>query len=135
MGQLDLQAGFGRAGTRRKDIENQFAAVQHLDARGLLQIAHLARREVDIEHDHVGVSEFDRLDDLLDFSLADVGAGVDVVSLLRDLADDDSPGRFGQAADFIAWIGGSQGRCGRATLTRTARSARHRKLVAGLVER
>ena len=44
LGQLDLEPGLGRAGPGREDVEDELAAIEHLDAGGFFQVAHLAGR-------------------------------------------------------------------------------------------
>ena len=43
LGQLDLQPGLDGAGAGGEDVEDQLAAVEHLDLGGLFQVADLRR--------------------------------------------------------------------------------------------
>ena len=47
--QFDLQPRLRRAGAAGEDVEDQLAAVEHLDAERLLQVAGLGRRQVVVE--------------------------------------------------------------------------------------
>ena len=99
-----------RPGAGGEDVQDQLRAVQDLDplaalAAGLLvddlfQAADLARGEVVVEDDDVGVLLLGQVGDLHRLAAADVGAGVGAVAALEDRADDRRPGRLGQRAQL-----------------------------------
>src|SRR5439155_8666980 len=100
-GQLDLEPGLGGAGPGGEDVEYQLAAVKDLDVGGLFQVAHLGRRQVVVEDDHVGVGGLDLLLQLGELALADVGGGDDLEPFLQQAADDGGAGGGGQAAQLV----------------------------------
>ena len=104
MGQFHLQPALLRAGPFGKNVQNHFAAVEHLHADGFFEVLHLGRREIVIEHHHVRFAAADEFAEFLELAGADVGGEVDVVPLLRQFADDAGSGRLGEAADLIAGI-------------------------------
>ena len=55
LGQLDLQLALGRVGVVGEDVEDHRGAVDHRDAQRLLQVALLARRQLVVAGDQVGV--------------------------------------------------------------------------------
>ena len=52
--QFHLKPRFERPGARGEDVEDQLAAVEHLDAEGLFEVAALGGVEVVVEDDDVG---------------------------------------------------------------------------------
>ena len=101
LGQFDLQPGFHGAGPAGKDIQDQFAAVEHLDVERFFEIASLAGGKVVVEDDHVGVLGLDAFQQLCHLALADVGGGNDAVPFLREFADHDRPRGGRQAAQLL----------------------------------
>ena len=55
LGQLDLQLGFDGAGAGGEDVEDQLAAVEHLELGRFFQVADLGGGQVVVEDDDVGV--------------------------------------------------------------------------------
>ena len=76
LGQLHLKPAFLRLGPLGKNIQNEAAAVQHLDPQCLRQHPHLGGGQVVIENDHGSPMATAEFPDLLHFALADEGAGV-----------------------------------------------------------
>ncbi len=103
-GRLDLGRGLDGAGAGGEDVGDQFAAVEHLGLGGLLQIAHLARRQVVVEDDHVGVCGFDLLLQFVQFASANIGGRIDREAFLGNTADDSGAGRGGQTAQLFEGI-------------------------------
>src|SRR5262249_52508167 len=74
----------------------------------LLQVADLPGGEVVVEDDDVGLGRLDGLHQLLELALADVAAGVDVLPLLAQPADDDGAGGLRQAAQLVQRVGADE---------------------------
>ncbi len=55
LGQLDLQFALGRVGVVGEDVEDHRGAVDHGDAERRLQVALLARQQLVVDGDDVGV--------------------------------------------------------------------------------
>ena len=87
--QLHLQPSFFCAGSLGEDIQNQAAAVQHLDPQILRQGPHLGGREVVVENDHGSVRIFAVQLYLRALSLADEGPRVRRCTVLQH-----NPGGF-----------------------------------------
>ena len=100
LGQLNLEFGLLGLGPRGEDIEDQLAAVHHLDANGLLQLANLGRRQVVVEDDDVGFEALDALSKLLGLAFADVGGRMDGAQLLLEPVHHHRAGTFGQRGQF-----------------------------------
>src|SRR5207302_2978602 len=89
--QLHLRARLAAAGAAGEDVEDQAAAVDDLRADDLLEVAHLRRPEVVVEHDQRRVvMRGDRLD-LLRFPLADERSGVGGGAARQNFPDDLPP--------------------------------------------
>ena len=88
----------------REDVQDQLAAVEHLDARIaaraeadlLLEVALLRRCERIVEHHHVGLELAYQVTDLVDLALADERPHVGHRAALRGLADDGDARRPAQ---------------------------------------
>ena len=120
LGQLDLQACLDGAGARGEDVEDQLAAVEHFDVGRFFEVAHLRRRQVVVENDHVRVGGLDMFLQLFDLALADVGGGVDLLPFLAEAADEVAPAVAARPRNSSSGSSPTQGRSGRATLTRKA---------------
>lgn len=55
MGQLDLHAPFARAGTPRKNVQNELRTVENLDTQLAFQIALLGGGEIVVEKHYIGM--------------------------------------------------------------------------------
>src|SRR5262249_52763122 len=109
LGQFDLEPGLRGAGPGGEDVEDQFAAVEHLDLGGFFQVANLAWRQVVVEDDDIDIGGLDLLLEFFQLALADVGGGVDAVTALRQAADDVGPGGGRQAAEFFQRVAADPG--------------------------
>src|SRR5262249_54199917 len=87
------------------------------------------------EDDDVGIRRQDQFLELFELALADVGAGDDVVPLLRELADDRGAGGLGQAAEFVEGILAEPGPGGKGNADQDRLLAADSHFVAGRVER
>ena len=76
LGQLHLESALFRLGPLGKNVQNQAAAVQHLDAQQLRQHPLLGGGQVIVEDDHGGPHVLAVQLDLRHLALADEGAGV-----------------------------------------------------------
>ena len=74
--QLHLEPAFPGPGPLGKNVQNQAAPVQHLDAQGLRQHPHLRGREIIVKNHHGGAAALAVRPDLLYLALANKTAGV-----------------------------------------------------------
>ena len=122
LGQFDLQLGFLGAGAGGEDVEDEFGAVEDLDAfeargvgvfvDGSFEGADLAGVEIVVEDDDVGLGLDGGVGDFDDLAAADVSSGIDAAAFLEDGADDFCTGGLGKGGEFaegIARIGGGVG--------------------------
>src|SRR3954447_18211741 len=86
--ELDLELALRRVGVVGEDVEDDRGAVddRHRVER-LLEVALLARAELIVAGDHVGVGALDRRLELLDLAGAEVAVGMGVLAVLDELAD------------------------------------------------
>ena len=101
LSEFDLKLPFFRAGTSRKDIENETCAVHDLGFEGLFEVACLAGRKFVIENDDVSAFDENCFLDLLDLSLPDVCGGIGTLAVLNDLVNDARAGGNCQLAQFV----------------------------------
>ncbi len=87
LGELDLEAAFVRLGVQREDVEDQPAAVDHLDLEQLLERALLGRRQLVVGDEDVEAGLALGRGELLGLALADVPVRVDVAAVLPLGAD------------------------------------------------
>ena len=99
--QLDLQPRFPRAGAAREDVEDQLGAVDHLALGRLLQVAHLCRREVVVEDDHLRLALLDEQHQFFELALADERCRVDGPAALHQRAGDDRARRVGEQRQLL----------------------------------
>ncbi len=86
LGQLDLQLALGRVGVVGEDVEDHRGAVDHRHAERRLEVALLARRQLVVAGDQVGVAGGDLGLQLVELAAADVAVGVGLLALLHGLA-------------------------------------------------
>ena len=98
--QLDLQHALGAVRVVGEDVEDDRRAVDHRHADGLLEIALLARQQLVVARDEVGVGVLDRLLELGELALAEVAVGIGLRTLLGHLADDGRTGGAQQLAQL-----------------------------------
>ena len=92
LGQLDLELALGRVGVVGEDVEDHRGAVDHRHPQRRLQVALLARRQLVVAGDHVGVAGGDLLLQLGELAAAEVAVGVGRRPLLDRLARGRHPG-------------------------------------------
>jgi hypothetical protein len=92
LGQLHLEAGFHSLGASGEDVEDQLTAIQNLHASRFLQVSRLCRRQIVIEDDNIGIRSLDELSQLTELARADVCCELDIVALLKELANDHGSG-------------------------------------------
>ncbi len=97
LGQLDRQSGLEGLRPAGKNVQNQLAAIKHLDAGGLLQVARLRRSEIVVEQDHVGIRRSGQLLQFVDLALAQIRRHVGRLAALGKLAHHARTGRGRQA--------------------------------------
>ena len=90
-----------RAGAGGEDVEDQLGAIEHLHARGLLQIAGLGGGEVVVEDHHVGFMPLDKHSQFGHLASAEVGGLVGGIAPLCDLGQHISARGFRQARQLI----------------------------------
>ena len=86
LSQLHLQAALTGAGPLGENVQDQAAAVQHLDPGHLCQHPQLGGGQVVVEDDHGGLLLLHHAADLLHLALADEAVGVQLVPALQDHA-------------------------------------------------
>lgn len=87
LGQLDLQLALGGVGVVGEDVEDHRGAVDHRDAERRLQVALLARQQLVVAGDHVGVGGQDFGFQLFQATAAEVAVGIRLGALLGGDAD------------------------------------------------
>ena len=106
LGELDLRAGLARARVQGEDVEDQARPIEHADAvaPGLLEVPHLARRQLVVEN-HEGRSlGARRRADLIDGALADVRGGIGSGALLDEPGDDLAARRVDEPLELVEVI-------------------------------
>ena len=83
LGQLDLQLALGRVGVVGEDVEDHRGAVDHRHPERRLEVALLARRQLVVAGDQVGVAGLDLGLQLGQLAAAEVAVGVGLLALLR----------------------------------------------------
>jgi hypothetical protein len=101
LGELDLELALGRMRVAGEDVEDHRRAVEHRQVELGLEVALLARRELVVGDDEVGVRLLQLRLDLVDLARAEVQVGVRLVADLDDLAD----GRHAGGAQQLAQLG------------------------------
>ena len=86
--ELDLQLALGAVRVPGEDVEDHRRAVDDRHPELRLEVALLARRELVVAGDDVGVELLGGRLDLLELARAEVGVGVRRLAVLDDLADD-----------------------------------------------
>ncbi len=86
LGQLDLELALGRVGVVGEDVEDDGGAVDHRHPQGRLEVALLARCQLVVAGDQVGVAGADLLLQLVEPAAAEVAVGVRFRALLGRLA-------------------------------------------------
>ena len=84
--QLDLQLALGAVRVVGEDVEDHRGAVDHRHAQLGFEIAFLARRQLVVGRDEVGVGPADRALELVELAAAQVAVGVGIVAVLDQLA-------------------------------------------------
>ena len=105
LGQLDLQLALGAVRMRGEDVEDHGRAVDDGQADGLLQVALLARGQLVVAGDQVGVGGARSGLCLGDLAGAEVGVRVRRFAALDHLADDAHAGgaqQLGQLGEIVA---------------------------------
>jgi hypothetical protein len=88
-----------RAG--RKNVENQLAAIEHLETDNLFEIARLGGRKIVVEHDHVGIRGRRKPLKLFRFAAAKIRGHIGRFAPLRQRANHAGTGRSGQTFQFV----------------------------------
>ena len=100
LGELDLQLALGRVGVVGEDVEDHRGAVDHRHPQRRLEVALLARRQLVVAGDQVGVAGGDLLLQLLQPAAAEVAVGVGLGALLGGLAGGGDAGRAQQLLEL-----------------------------------
>ena len=88
-------------GPSGENIQDQFGAVEHLDAGRFFQIASLGRRQIVVENHHIGVGCLYKCAQLLDFAFAQISRLVWKRSPLHERPDDSGARSLGQSVKFL----------------------------------
>jgi hypothetical protein len=100
LGELDLQLAVRRAGVDGEDVEDHGGAVDHRHPDLLLEVALLARAQLVVAGDDVGVCLLDELLELRRLARAEVEIGMRLVAALDQLAHDRDAGRAQQLLEL-----------------------------------
>ena len=87
LGELDLHLALGRVGVGGEDVEDQRGAVEHRDVQRGLEVALLARGELVVGDDHVGVVLFEQGLELVHLAGAEIEVRMLVVTPLGEHPD------------------------------------------------
>ena len=98
--QLHLEPALLGLGPLGEDVQDQAAAVQHLDAQQICQHPLLGGGQVVVEDDHGGLLLLHHAADLLHLALADEAVGVRLVPALQDHAHGLAPGGVHQGGQL-----------------------------------
>jgi len=90
--ELNLELALGRVGVVGEDVEDDRGAVDHRHAERLLEVALLARQELVVAGDQVGVRLRDRSLQRRELALAEVAVGIGLWPALGELARDRHAG-------------------------------------------
>ena len=90
--ELDLELAVGRVGVAGEDVEDHRGAVDHRHPERLLEVALLARGELVVDRDEVGVRRLEQRLELVDLAGAEVEVRVRLLAVLDELADDGDAG-------------------------------------------
>src|SRR6185369_2884326 len=116
--ELDLQLAGTGLRAKREDVEDELAAVEHLDRqragrqvfrKRLLEVAALRRRQRIVEDHDFRVLVGDDALELLDLAASDARRGRQLLHLLADAVDYVEPGRFGKKRELLQRFGGVRG--------------------------
>jgi hypothetical protein len=88
----------------REDVEDQLAPIDHLSLGDLLNVADLARREVVVENDRLGIGRVADALKLIDLALAHEHGGFRAVPALFKLGNNQRPRLLRQGAEFAEGI-------------------------------
>ena len=93
LGELDLHLALGAVGVVGEDVEDHRGAVDHRQLERRLEVALLARRQLVVAGDQVGVGRFEQGLELLHLARPEVEVGMRLVAVLDQLADHGRPRR------------------------------------------
>src|SRR6266404_1390886 len=108
--QLDLELALEAARASREDVEDQLAAVEHLDVQLLGQVALLRRAQVLVDEDDARLRRGDLVLQLGDLAGADVRRGRDAADGLADGRDRLDAGRAREAVELAQRLLGADPR-------------------------
>ena len=102
LGQLHLNLALPRPGTLRKNIENEFGAIEHLHigAKNFAKIAALSRRQIVIENYRVGGQSLTAGGNFVGLPLAHKRRCTRCIAFLGQQFEDGHPGRFRKLPKF-----------------------------------
>ena len=121
--ELDLELARRRVRVQREDVEDHARAVDDAHAELVLERALLARRELVLGHDDLGLELLRQLLELLELAAADVGARVDRRAVLHAACATTSTCAVRSSSRISASSRSSSAPCA-STATSTARSGR-----------
>ncbi len=101
LGELDLCAGGGGAGVACEDVEDEGGAVENAALHLFLEVAELRGRQFIVDDNDVGIESLLILLYFVEFSGADIGAGVGTVELLNDFVNGDTSSGTEEEFKFV----------------------------------
>ena len=130
LGELDLELALGRVGVAGEDVEDHGRAVEHRQVERRLEVALLARGQLVVGDDEVGVRRLQQRLELLDLARPEVEVGMRLVADLHHVADGGDAGGPQQLAQLGQLVGLRRG--GEHEGTLPCPSGALRRCVAGL---
>ena len=87
LGQLDLELALGGVRVLGEDVQDHRRAVDHPHLQRILERALLARRQLVVRDDHLGVDLRQELAQLVELARAEVGARIGAAAVLHERGD------------------------------------------------
>ena len=109
LGELDLELALGRVGVVGEDVEDHRGAVDHRHPQCRLEVALLARRELVVAGDQVGVDALGLGLDVVELAAPEVAVRVGRLAHLGHLARGRDPGRAQQLLQLGERVAASPG--------------------------
>ena len=118
--QFDLQLALGATGMAGEDVQDDRRAVDDRESERRFERTLLARRELVITGDHIGIHLGGQRLQFLELARAEIAVGVWLLALLHELADDRDARRAQQLTQLGEVLGGGLGGDADGALARTS---------------
>jgi hypothetical protein len=101
---LHLHLRFGRARTRRENVENELGAIDDALVQHPFEILALRGGQLVIEHDQRRTTILDELAELLDLARTEIRGRIGTLELLRQRCDDSRTSRVGETGELFEML-------------------------------